>query len=90
MSAYFSATELSNQTKSRLFDISHWGPWCDVTLTLKQALQSDYGAKIFLDEHQCKRAFRYLMNLLNRAVYGNTVSFMESAFEFCRSLKKAE
>ena len=73
MSAYFSATELSNQTKSRLFDINHWGPWCDVTLTLKQALQSNYSAKIFLDEHQCKRAFRYLIDLLNRAVYGNTV-----------------
>ena len=73
MTAYFSAAELANQAKLRLFDISHWGPWCDVTLTLKQALQSDTGAKIFLDEYQCKRAFRHFMTLLNRAVYGNTV-----------------
>ena len=90
MTAHFSATELSNQTKSRLVDISHWGPWCDVTLTLKQALQSDYGAKIFLDEHQCKRAFRYLMNLLNRAVYGNTVKLHGKRLRVLPVVEKGE
>ena len=57
MTAYCSATELSNQTKSRLFDISYWGPWCDVTLTLKQALQSDTGAKIFWTNTNAKEHF---------------------------------
>ena len=69
----FLTSNLLHQTKLHLFNISDWGPWCDVILTLKQALQSDNGAKIFLDEHQCKRAFRHFMTLLNRAVYGNTV-----------------
>jgi hypothetical protein len=29
--------------KSYLFDTSNWGQFCDVTLTLKQARQSDNG-----------------------------------------------
>ena len=56
--------------KSGLFNTSSWGPFCDVTLTLKQALQSEKGAWIKIDEYPCRQAFRHFMNLLNRAVYG--------------------
>src|SRR5271169_1231394 len=57
MNSFF-ASELAQQAKSSLFDISHWGPFCDATLTLKQARQADNGAWVKIDEHQCKRAFR--------------------------------
>ncbi|HEY7231777.1 MAG TPA: hypothetical protein VH558_15555 [Pseudolabrys sp.] len=56
--------------KSQLFDTSSWGPFCDVTLTLKQARQSERGAWIKIDDYPCRQAFRHFMNLLNRAVYG--------------------
>src|SRR5437667_4332457 len=56
--------------KSHLFDTSNWRPFCDVTLTLKQARQSDRGAWVKLDDYSCRQAFRHFMNLLNRAVYG--------------------
>ena len=56
--------------KSHLFDTSNWRPFCDVTLTLKQARQSDRGAWVKLDDYPCRQAFRHFMNLLNRAVYG--------------------
>jgi hypothetical protein len=56
--------------KSHLFDTSSWGPFCDVTLTLKQARQSERGAWIKIDDYPCRQAFRHFMNLLNRAVYG--------------------
>src|SRR6266446_9641720 len=56
--------------KSHLFDTSSWGPFCDVTLTLKQARQSERGAWIKIDDYACRQAFRHFMNLLNRAVYG--------------------
>ena len=56
--------------KSHLFDTSSWGQFCDVTLTLKQARQSDNGVWIKIDDYPCRRAFRHFMNLLNRAVYG--------------------
>jgi hypothetical protein len=56
--------------KSHFFNTSSWGPFCDVTLTLKQARQSDAGAWIKLDDYPCRQAFRHFMNLLNRAVYG--------------------
>ena len=65
------STTLPDAAKYGLFDISDWGPWCDVTLTLKQALQSNTVKKLFLEEHQSKRAFRHLMNVLNREVYGS-------------------
>ena len=57
--------------KSGLFDTSSWGSFCDVTLTLKQAIKSDHGKWVKIDEYECKRALRHFMNLLNRAVYGN-------------------
>ena len=44
--------------------------FCDVTLTLKQARQSDSGAWIKIDDYRCRQAFRHFMSLLNRAVYG--------------------
>ena len=34
--------------RSLLFDTSSWGPFCDITLTLKQARQSDNGAWVKL------------------------------------------
>jgi hypothetical protein len=56
--------------KSDLFDTSSWGPFCDVTLTLKQARRAERGAWIKVDDYPCRQAFRHFMNLLNRAVYG--------------------
>ena len=56
--------------KSYFFDTSSWGPFCDVTLTLKQALQSDSGAWIKITDYLCRQAHRHFMTLLNRAVYG--------------------
>src|SRR5947209_19379712 len=56
--------------KSHFFNTSSWGSFCDVTLTLKQARQSDAGGWIKLDDYPCRRAFRHFMNLLNRGVYG--------------------
>jgi hypothetical protein len=56
--------------KLHLFDTSSWGPFCDVTLTLKQARQSGNGAWIKIEDYSCRQAFRHFMNLLNRAVYG--------------------
>jgi hypothetical protein len=57
-------------TKSNLFDTSGWGPFCGVTLTLRQARQLDSGGWLKIDEYQCRQAFRHFINLLNRAVYG--------------------
>jgi hypothetical protein len=44
--------------------------FCDVTLTLKQALQSDSGAWMKITDYVCRQAHRHFMNLLNRAVFG--------------------
>ena len=57
--------------KSHFFDTSSWGEFCDVTLTLKQALQPDRGGWVKIDDYRCRQAFRHFMNLLNRAVYGS-------------------
>ena len=56
--------------RSHLFDTSNWSSFCDVTLTMKQARQSDGGSWIRIDDYPCRKAFRHFMNLLNRAVYG--------------------
>jgi hypothetical protein len=56
--------------KSHLFHTSIWGAFCDVTLTLKQARQSERGAWIKIDDYACRQVFRHFTNLLNRAVYG--------------------
>lgn len=64
---------ISEAAKTSLFDTSGWGPFCDVSLTLKQAHKSDDGTWVKIDEHECKRAFRHFMNLLNRAVGKNAV-----------------
>jgi hypothetical protein len=55
--------------RANFFDTSSWGPFCDVTLTLKQARQSDGGAWVKIEDYPCRRAFRHFMNLLNRSVY---------------------
>ena len=55
---------------SLLFDTSRWGPFCDITLTLKQARQSDNGAWVKVDDYTCRQAFRHFMSLINKAVYG--------------------
>ena len=69
--------------KSHLFDTSSWGPFCDVTLTLKQARQSERGAWIKIDDYPCRQAFRHFMNLLNRH-FADTAN----VFVYYRSLKK--
>jgi hypothetical protein len=56
--------------KSYFFDTRTWGSFCDVTLTLKQARQSDEGTWIRVDDYPCRQAFRHFMKLLNRAVFG--------------------
>ena len=68
----------------KMLDTSHWRSICDLTLTLKQGLCSAVppdnalGSKnshmwIAIDEAQSKKAFRYFINSLNRAVYGNAL-----------------
>src|SRR5271156_165568 len=52
--------------KSHFFDTSSWGPFCDVTLTLKQTRQSDSGAWMKIDDYRCRQAFRHFTSLLNR------------------------
>ncbi len=56
--------------RSLLFDTSMWGPFCAITLTLKQARQSDNGMWVKIDDHTSREAFRHFMHLINRAVYG--------------------
>ena len=56
--------------KSHFFDTSSWGPFCDVTLTLKQARRSEWGTWIKIDDYPCRQAFRHFTNLLNSAIYG--------------------
>ena len=56
--------------KLSLFDTSNWGPFCDVTLTLKQAQRLDNGTWTKVDDYPCRQAFRHFMNLLNRAIFG--------------------
>jgi hypothetical protein len=56
--------------KSHLFDTGSWGPFCDVTLTMKQGCQSDSGVWTRISDYPCRQAFRHFMNLLNREVYG--------------------
>lgn len=67
MTIRFDAIE---SARSNLFNTSSWGPFCDITLTLKQARQSDNGAWVKIDDYSCRQAFRHFTNLLNRAVYG--------------------
>jgi hypothetical protein len=55
--------------KSWFFDTSSWRPFCDVTLTLRQARRLDTGGWVKIDDYQCRQAFRHFVNLLNRAVY---------------------
>ena len=62
--------DTTKSARSKLFDTSNWGPFCDVTLTLKQARQSDCGTWVKTDDYSCRQAFRHFMNLLNRAAYG--------------------
>jgi hypothetical protein len=57
--------------KAYFFDTATWGSFCDVTLTLKQARQSDKGTWIRIDDYPCRQAFRHCMKLLNRAVFGS-------------------
>ena len=45
---------------SCLFDTSSWRPFCDVTLTLKQARHSEKGAWIKVDDYPCKTSFSAL------------------------------
>ena len=75
--------------KSHLFDTSTWGPFCDVTLTLKQARQSEKGAWVKIDDYSCRQAFRHFTNLLNRAVHGAAFRRYGKRLQSCLFLKKA-
>jgi hypothetical protein len=57
--------------KSKLFNTNDWGPFCDLTLTLRQGRQSDRGVWIKIGDYPCRRAFQHFMNLLNRATFGS-------------------
>jgi hypothetical protein len=61
---------ISDVVVSPHFQTSHWPSFCSVTVTMKQARQNDQGAWLKMDEQQCRRAFRFFLKLLNRAVYG--------------------
>jgi hypothetical protein len=76
--------------KSHLFDTSRWGAFCDVTLTLKQARQSERGAWIKIDDYACRKAFRHFMNLLNRAVYGAAFRRYNKSLRVLPVLEKGE
>jgi hypothetical protein len=54
-------------------DTRHWHSICDLTLTLRQARRANNDVPIFLDEHQCRKAFAVFVHHLDRAVYGNAV-----------------
>jgi hypothetical protein len=89
MNSFF-VSELVQQAKSSLFDVSHWGPFCDVTLTLKQARQADDGAWVKIDECECKRAFRLFINGLDQAVYGSAVRRHNKRVRVLPVLEKGE
>src|SRR5579863_10420282 len=75
--------------KAYFFDTATWGSFCDVTLTLKQARQSDRGTWIKIDDYPCRQAFRHFMKLLNRAVYGAAFVDTANVFASYPYLKKA-
>jgi hypothetical protein len=76
--------------KSHFFDTSTWGPFCDVTLTLKQARRSDTGVWIRIDDYPCRQAFRHFMNLLNKAVYGSAFRRYKKRLRVLPVLEKGE
>jgi hypothetical protein len=51
MAVRFDTTE---SARLNLFDTSSWGPFCDITLTLKKARQSDNGAWVKIDDYLCR------------------------------------
>jgi hypothetical protein len=68
--------------KSHFFDTSSWGEFCDVTLTLKQALQPDRGGWVKIDDYRCRQAFRHFMTrrpLVCRSPEGNSDGKGQSA-----------
>lgn len=83
-------SDLLEWAKSTLFDTTSWGPFCDLTLTLRQGLQSDRGAWIKLDDYPCKRAFQHFLNLLNRAAYGSAFRRYGKRLRVLAVLEKAE
>ena len=86
--------------RSHLFNTNSWGPFCDLTLTLKQGCQSDRGGWIKIDAYPCRRAFHHFTNLLNRAVYGaafrrhgkglRTIAVLEKGEVRARALHSSE
>ena len=74
--------------KSHFFDTSSWGPFCDVTLTLKQALQSDSGAWMKITDYLCRQAHRHFMNFLTEQCTEPHFGGTASAFVFYLCLKK--
>ena len=76
--------------KSYFFDTSSWGSFCDVTLSLKQARQSDSGAWIKIEDYPCRQAFRHFINLLNREVYGTAFRRHGKRLRILAVLEKGE
>ena len=83
-------TGIFEPTKSCLFDTSRWGPFCDVTLTLKQGRTSDNGVWVKIGETPCRQAFRHFMNLLNRTVYGAAFRRHDKRLRVLPVLEKGE
>jgi hypothetical protein len=75
--------------RSHFFDTSNWGPFCDVTLTLKQARQSERGAWVKIDDYPCRQAFRHFMNLLTELYMELLFAGMTNVFVYYPSLRRA-
>ena len=53
--------------KSKLFDTSSWGEFCDVTLTLKQGHQPDSGGWVKIEDYRCRQERLTLPNSADRS-----------------------
>jgi hypothetical protein len=76
--------------KSNLFDTKGWGPFCDLTLTLRQGRRSDQGTWVKIADYACRRAFQHFVNLLNRAVYGSAFRRYGKRLRVLAVLEKGE
>jgi hypothetical protein len=87
---FISKAKAANSLIKTLVNTSAWKEFCDVTLTLKQARKLDHDRWIKLDEIEARGAFRHFMNLLNRAVYGNSRRRHGKRLRVVPVLEKAE
>jgi hypothetical protein len=75
--------------KSNLFDTSTWGPFCDVTLTLRQGRWTDRCVWTKIGDYPCRRAFQHFMNLLTGRYTVQRFADTASVFGFCPYLNEA-